>query len=76
MKLKRWYQKIKRLILVRQSTYEIRLGVFSIQQKSRFEISELISHAKWNGTFWLQRPDPSNRAFGYCSCKQDTKQRY
>ena len=67
MKLKRWRQQIKRLILVRQSTYEIRLGVFSIQQKSRFEISELISHAQWNGTFRLQRPDPSNRAFGYCS---------
>ena len=76
MKLKRWYHQRKSLILVRQSTYEIRVGVFSIQQKSRFEISELISHAKWNGTSWLQRPDPSNRAFGYCSCKQDTKQRY
>ena len=24
----------------------------------------------------LHRPDPSHRAFGYCSCKQDTKERY
>ena len=76
MKPKRWYNQQKSLILVRWSTYEIRLGAFSVQQKSRFEISELISHAQWNGTFRLQRPDPSNRAFSYCSWKQDTKQRY
>ena len=47
----------------------------SIPQKFRFEISE-ISRAQWNGTFRLHRPDPSHRAFGYCSCKQDTKERY
>ena len=29
-----------------------------------------------NGTFRLHRPDPSHRALGYCSCKQDTKERY
>ena len=32
-----------------------------------------------NGTIlWLRlhRPDPSHRAFGYCSCKQHTKERY
>ena len=33
-------------------------------------------HAQWNGTFRLQRPDPSHRAFDYCSCKQDTEERY
>ena len=38
----------------------------SIQQKFRFEISE-IPRAQSN-------PDPSHRALGYC--KQDTKERY
>ena len=47
----------------------------SIQQKFRFEISE-IPRAQWNGTFRLHRPDPSHRALGYCSCKQDTKEWY
>ena len=32
-------------------------------------------HSQWNGTFRLHRPDPSHRAFGYCSCKQDKKER-
>ena len=49
--------------------------VLSIQQKFRFEISE-ISRAQWNGTFWLHRPDPRHWAFDYCSCKQDTTERY
>ena len=35
-----------------------------------------IPRAQWNGTLWLHRPDPSHRTFGYCFCKQDTKQRY
>ena len=52
-----------------------RHGALSIQQKFRFEISE-ISGAQWSCTFRLDRPDPSHRAFGYCSCKQDTKERY
>ena len=43
--------------------------------KLRFEISE-IPRTQWNGTFRLHRPHPSNRAFGYCSCKQDTKEQY
>ena len=43
-------------------------GALSIQQKSRFKISE-IARAQWNGTFRLHRPDPSPCAFGYCSCK-------
>ena len=32
--------------------------------------------AKWNGKFWLHGPDPSHRVFAYCSCRQDTKERY
>ena len=47
----------------------------SIQQKFQFEISE-ISRAERNGTFRLHRPDQGHRAFGCCSCKQDTKERY
>ena len=47
----------------------------SIQQKFWFKISE-ISRAQWNGTFQLHRPDPSHHGFGYCPCKQDTKERY
>ena len=47
----------------------------SIQQKFRFEISE-IPLARWNGTFRSQRPEPSHRAFGYCSCQQDATDRY
>ena len=35
-----------------------------------------MSRAQWNGTFRLHTPDPSHRAFGYCSCKQDTKERH
>ena len=50
-------------------------GVLSIQHKFRFEISEIL-RAQWNGTFRLHRPNPSHRAFGYCSFKQDTKERY
>ena len=51
------------------------LWALSIQQKFQFEILE-IPRAQWNGTFLLHRPDPSHRALGYCSCKQDTKERY
>ena len=35
-----------------------------------------MSRAQWNGTFRLHTPDPSHRTFGYCSCKQETKERY
>ena len=35
-----------------------------------------MSRAQWNGTFLLHTPDSSDRAFGYCSCKQDTKELY
>ena len=47
----------------------------SIQQKLRFEISE-IPCAQWNGTVRLYRLDPSHRTFGYYSSKQVTKERY
>ena len=47
------------------------MQALSIQQKFRFEISEM-SRAQWNDTFSFHRPDPSHRAFGYCSCKQET----
>ena len=52
-----------------------RQRALSIQQKFRFEISGIL-RVQWNGTFRLHRPDPSHRALGYCSCKQDTKERY
>ena len=45
------------------------------QQKFWFEIPEML-RVQWNGTFRLLKPDASYRAFGYCSCKQDTKERY
>ena len=35
-----------------------------------------ILHVQWNSTLRLHRPDPSHCALGYCSCKQDTKERY
>ena len=35
-----------------------------------------ISRAQWNGAFRWHRPDSSHHPFGYCSCKQDTKERY
>ena len=44
----------------------------SIQQKFRFEISEIL-RVQWNGTFRLHRPDPSHRALGYCSCSRIQK---
>ena len=47
----------------------------STRQKFWFEISE-IPHAQWNSTFRFHRTDPGHRTFGYCSCKQDTKERY
>ena len=50
-------------------------GALSIEQKFGFEISE-ISRAQWSCTFRLHRSDPSHRAFGYCSCKQDAKERH
>ena len=42
----------------------------------RFEEISEIPRTQWNGTFRLHRPEPSHHAFGYCSCKQDTKERY
>ena len=54
---------------------EKKLRALSIQQKFRFEIPEIF-RVQWNGTVRFHRPDPSYRALGYCSCKQDTKERY
>ena len=51
------------------------MGTFRSTKILRFEISE-IPRSQWNGTFRLHRPNPSHRAFGYCFCKQDTKERY
>ena len=46
--------------------------------KFRFEIQFRKFHVPNETVLWLRlhRPDPSQRAFGYCSCKQDTKERY
>ena len=66
-----WILRFKELVFRTAS----RLGVLSIQQKFRFEISE-ISPVRWNGTFRLHRSEPSYLAFGYWSWKQDTKERY
>ena len=41
-------------------------GCFPFNKKFWFEILE-ISHAQWNDTSCVHRPDPSLRAFGYCS---------
>ena len=53
--------------VIRARWREIRrfVGALSIQQKFRFEISE-ISRAQWNATFRLHRLDPSHRSFCYC----------
>ena len=56
-------------------TASIDHGYFPINKNLRFEISE-IPLSQWHGTFRLRRPNPSHIAFGYCSCKQDTKERY
>ena len=51
-------------------------GVLSIQQKCRLVSKDWKFHAQWspwNGTFQLHRPDPSHRAFGYCSYRKDAK---
>ena len=58
-----------------RSEYFFIQRMLCIQQKFRCEISE-ISHAQWNGSFRLNRPNPSHRAFAYCSCKQDIKERF
>ena len=50
------------------------MGAFH-STKIPFEIPEIF-RVQWNGTFRFHRPDPSHCAFGYCSFKQDTKERY
>ena len=43
-----------------------------------FEIQFRKFHVPNGTVLWLRLhgPDPSHHAFGYCSCKQDTKERY
>ena len=47
-------------------------------KKFRFEIQFRKFHVPNGTVLWLRlhRPDPIHRSFGYCSCKQDTKERY
>ena len=40
----------------------------------RFKSSD-IPRAQWNGAFRLHSPEPNHLAFGFCSCKQNTKER-
>ena len=70
------WSKITRIMVHQFDTLETRRAL-SIQQKFRFEISE-IPLAQWNGTFRLHRPDPSHHVLlsGYCSCKHDAKEQY
>ena len=60
-----------RTITVRDS---VNIGRSPFNKNSGFGNYHL--RAQWNGTFRLHRPDPSNRTFGHCSCKQDAKERY
>ena len=70
------WSKITRIMVHQFDTLETRRAL-SIQQKFRFEISE-IPLAQWNGTFRLHRPDPSHHVLlsGYCSCKHDAEEQY
>ena len=63
------------LVILAESFSRVSFWALAIQQKFRFEISE-ISRAQWNGAFRWHRPDSCHHPFGYCSCKQDTKERY
>ena len=51
------------------------MGAFHSTKYSGLKISK-VRCAHWNGAFRMQRPDPSHRTFGYCSCKQEAKERY
>ena len=50
--------------------------VLSIEQNSGLKFNFGNSTCPMELWLRLHRPDPSHRAFGYCSCKQDTKERY
>ena len=58
---------------IKNGCFQISPFVFGYHGRFPFNISEI---SQWNDTFRLHRPDPSHRTFGYCSCKQDTKERY
>ena len=57
---------------IKNGCFQISPFVFGYHGRFPFNISEI---SQWNDTFRLHRPDPSHRTFGYCSCKQDTKER-
>ena len=57
---------------IKNGCFQISPFVFGYHRRFPFNISEI---SQWNDTFRLHRPDPSHRTFGYCSCKQDTKER-
>ena len=70
------YLKLVRTKLKGPAALELlRSRAFSIQQKFQFEILEIL-RAKWKGTSQLPRHSPSHCTFGYCFCKQDTKEQY
>ena len=57
---------------IKNGCFQISPFVFGYHGRFPFNISEI---SQRNDTFRLHRPDPSHRTFGYCSCKQDTKER-
>ena len=59
----------------RQACCKVRTAFNSNKGRVPFNKNSM-SRAQWNGTSRLHTPDPSHRAFGYCSCKQDTKELY
>ena len=48
---------------------------FTIPKKFQFENLE-IPCTQWKGTFQLNRPNSSHSVYDYCTCKQDTGERY
>ena len=66
----------RRVFRVRTITvrYSVNIGRSPFNKNSGFGNYHL--RAQWNGTFRLHRPDPSNSAFGHCSCKKDAKERH
>ena len=67
----------RRVFRVRTITirYSVNIGRFPFNKNSGLKFRKFHVRAQWNGTFRLHRPDPSRRAFGHRSCKQDGKER-
>ena len=65
-------EKLWGLSLPRDKTNSGRLP---FNKNSRFYISQILL-AHWNNTFQLNKPNPSQGTFGYCSRKQDAKEYY